>query len=1305
MNQIVNELLKSISIRITYGECIGSGVLLSLDNKQVVITALHIFNNGQRINPNELSIERYEQDRLIKIAFSLIEYIPLEENDIALAHIKTEEKVEEIQFGSPTIDREVVITGYPAVLTTSKELKRFYLSGIIKELTAEKVFISVDDKLGSTSMEEKDHVDGFSGGGIFTVLENQLWLIGIETNVVTADVAYNLISGISIKHVFDKLVEQSKAFGISTDTINKTYDTSYEIKNSDYYRRNLLLISDFESGLSVEQMTDEYRAGIDARPDHIRHSLDIVRNEWMEIISKDLNELPILIIRGASGQGKTTLALRYLMNTYDENQIIVIRNIHSENNAFELIHYLKSITNCKEYIVFYDVNPGDSYWKFFLKEAASINVGTKILVAIREEDFNENSISKNEFSYNELHLWLTESEAQDIYGGYETKNYTSFENAWSEFGRRGPLLEFTYILNHSEPLEDKIRTQLRQIEEEEESSEWFLILGIIAIAGKYNVKIPIRKLFSIVQCKSKGRLLKRFIKELFIKNDNDSTHIECLHSVRAALILNALNEELLFDYCRALLITIQLVNSNVTQMIIDYLYSCGANEEFVNVVSGIEYVDIKTIEGVIRALLWFSVFNYLEINKETIAEGNRILNNQYLLMALTDLTGLIDTKNASMLDILEKLRPGTKDTIIQIIKTQPLRFFDYGIVKTFINKVVGRIAFLINNTEIDGNAAGYVLYWASLFGINISVDGIPRMLIEDEHSYLNLMKGLNVQCCTSVINEIKSKYEEKILTLAGIIAKYKRDEEVYAYVVNDLDNSEINKLTFNDVCMRAVYVLRVLEPDALRYNVELLGIKHNDFDVPDTEKHILNNSLNEKWITELNGIAIRMEDYSHAPMNWEEVFNKIVKYRCNTVELLSELTKVLDKYYQKSHAEVEKIKLLLDNWTSENPFAIPKCALDVYGIRDNTLIQNQNSDSNKQEFGIKRNYKQGGFEETIKKYSDSINNCIDNIGAVVDDLVNRRSDTQNYRLAYYNIVNAYEICKTLQEQFKEYFPAKKIEFDEQQELTVVQKTAALIRFIYHNGYSLQKNVLYNSNEEIKRKFRKIDEYFDAGLCEVVGVTRIERNAKSIIIRLCIDEYDDVLFDIYTSIKELIGKSIDISIEKAYLINRINCIELQITEPDGNELYYQRIPITKFAITDDYDKFKLFLSYSAERKDNKAELFIWVEFINSLEILFNTVMQINQRLSEAEECCINNTCRKRINNSYKKAFEELITYLIQNTTSNIEIMTQWIKSLEKKDLITADKGTAEEWKQAISTLQDIANGQVYELSKSYTPSMK
>ena len=394
MNQAINELLKSISIRITYRDCIGSGVLLSLDNKQIVITALHIFNNEQSINADELSIERYEHDRLVKIAFSLIEYIPLKENDIALVHIKTEVRVEEIQFGSPTIDSEAVITGYPAVLATSNELKRLYLSGTIKDLTEEKVFISVGDKLGSTSLEEKDHVDGFSGGGIFTVFEDQIWLIGIETNVMTKDVAYNRISGNLIKNVFDQLIKETTAFGISADIINRKYDSSYEIKNSDYYRRNLLLISDFESGLSLDKMTDEYRAGIDAKPDHIRHSLDIVRNQWMEKISGYMNELPILIIRGASGQGKSTLALRYLMNTYNENQIIVIRNIRSDNNAIELVHYLKSIVSNNEYVLFYDVNPGDSYWKIFLNEAASFNIGAKILVAIREEDYNANSILK-----------------------------------------------------------------------------------------------------------------------------------------------------------------------------------------------------------------------------------------------------------------------------------------------------------------------------------------------------------------------------------------------------------------------------------------------------------------------------------------------------------------------------------------------------------------------------------------------------------------------------------------------------------------------------------------------------------------------------------------------------------------------------------------------------------------------------------------------------------------------------------------------------------------------------------------------
>lgn len=1290
MNQIANELLKKTTIRITYKEYLGSGVLLSIGNKQIIITALHVLNNEQVIDKNALCIERYENERLFSVEFSLIDYIILEGEDIALIQIDTEEEVQEIQFGVPDISNEVVVTGYPAILENSKELKWIYLSGSIKKSSSKKLFIAINDKIGSNSKLEKCHIEGFSGGGIFTVFDNKLWLNGIETNVVTNDVAYNLISGYSIKYILDQLVGQAKAFNISEDDIEQRYDSSYQLVSNDYYRKNLFLISDYKSSTSPEKITDDYRAGIDAQPDHIRQHLDVVRNEWMKKVSSYMDELPVLIIRGASGQGKTTLALRYLMDTYEENKIIVIRNIQSETNAIELIHYLKPIVDGKDYIIFYDVSPGDRFWKCFLKEAALFFKETKILVAIREEDYNENSISRNEFSYNDLHLWLTEREAREIYAEYKTKNYISFDIAWKEFGCQGPLLEFTYILNHSESLQDKIRTQIKQIEEEEEASEWFLTLGIIAIAGKYNVKIPVMKLFNMVHCKSKGKLLRRFIQELFIKCDDKDTYIECLHSVRAELILRALNEELLFDYFQALLITIQLVDNNITSMLIDYLYSYGADEEFICAISDINYIDIKTIEEVLRSLLWYSVFHYLERNNDSISEGNRILNNQYLLMALTDITGLLKTTDTSMLDIVEQYRPGSRKAITRLKESQPIRYIDYSVVKSFLFNNSEKIENLINNTRIDGTAAGYVLYWASLFGINIAINRVPRMLLEDENSLTNLMKGLSAQHCTSVFREIKDKFENKILTSAGIIVKYKRDDEINAYVVNDLERMANSGQAYNDICMHAVYVLKILEPEALRYNVQLIGVEVKGIDVPDTEKHILKDRLYEKWVTELNGIALRIEEYSHAPKDWEVVFNKVLNYRFNAIELLSELISVLDKYYKKGHASPERIKHLLEQWEDENPFNTPQCALDMYGIRDNSLIQYNSSEKCEKERGIKRNYKKGGFEETIKTYSNAINSFVNNVGVVVNDLVNRRFGTQGYRLAFYNIVTAYENCMTFQNQFKEFFSIKETQVNERQEFSVVQKTAALFRYIYYEGYSLKPNVLYSSNEELKKELKRIDKYFDVGLSKAVGIKEIIRADKNIVIRLFIDDYEDVLYGLYKSIKDLIGKSTDISIGKAYLLNCFNYIELQMTDSSGVDLYYQRIPIDRFAISDDYNRFKLYISYSAERKESNTQAqYVWAEYISSIDLLVNQVTQINQVISEVDKCYINELCRNRVNSNYRKAFEELSALLIQSISSNKQTIVQWVESVGELDFITADKKAGEEWTKEISSLNDIA----------------
>lgn len=56
--------------------------------------------------------------------------------------------------------------------------------------------------------------------------------------------------------------------------------------------------------VSLEKLQNEYREGISARPEHIRKRLDVIRNKWIEQVEINFEKSNIVLIRGASGQGK-----------------------------------------------------------------------------------------------------------------------------------------------------------------------------------------------------------------------------------------------------------------------------------------------------------------------------------------------------------------------------------------------------------------------------------------------------------------------------------------------------------------------------------------------------------------------------------------------------------------------------------------------------------------------------------------------------------------------------------------------------------------------------------------------------------------------------------------------------------------------------------------------------------------------------------------------------------------------------------------------------------------------------------------
>lgn len=112
-----------------------------------------------------------------------------------------------------------------------------------------------------------------------------------------------------------------------------------------------------------------------AHPTHIRNNLDFKRNYWMKEIQTVINIKGVAILKGVSGQGKSTLCYRYLIDTYPEGRVFCVRSIADEGQAQNLVTALDGLGRHNENLIIYiDVQPGETLWAFLLQTVSNIMV-------------------------------------------------------------------------------------------------------------------------------------------------------------------------------------------------------------------------------------------------------------------------------------------------------------------------------------------------------------------------------------------------------------------------------------------------------------------------------------------------------------------------------------------------------------------------------------------------------------------------------------------------------------------------------------------------------------------------------------------------------------------------------------------------------------------------------------------------------------------------------------------------------------------------------------------------------------------
>jgi hypothetical protein len=217
-----------------------------------------------------------------------------------------------------------------------------------------------------------------------------------------------------------------------------------------------------------DERPQDFSEGRQTRPGHIVDNLDIARSQWMDKISEAFNANNYVAICAASGEGKSTLALRYMHDNWTDATIVQIAGAESREEAEAISEHLEKLQRaCGNVHVSLDnADHSTSEWPTVAAKCQAL--GIPMLVTARTEDwlrYNRPYIATAEV----VRPVLDRSEASRLFkqmqklGTLAGPDITA-ENAYAQVQRTGLLMEFMYYATHKTMLTDRLKQQLDELD-------------------------------------------------------------------------------------------------------------------------------------------------------------------------------------------------------------------------------------------------------------------------------------------------------------------------------------------------------------------------------------------------------------------------------------------------------------------------------------------------------------------------------------------------------------------------------------------------------------------------------------------------------------------------------------------------------------------------------------------------------------------------------------------------------------------------------------------------------------------------
>lgn len=740
-----------------------------------------------------------------------------------------------------------------------------------------------------------------------------------------------------------------------------------------------------ELDTDLESLRDEFYAGVSTRYSHIQAGLDFLREDKLKAIHAEFQIHNVVVIHGASGQGKTTLALRYLHELYPSSWRYEVEFIDSRLHALSIASALNAQASALNapIIVYMDVRPNDQDWIELLGQLTR-HPTIRVLVTVREEDFRRSSVPKYRIDYGDVALRFDKSEARQIYSraSQHTQtvqaNFLTFEDSWEAFNHGQQLLEYVYLLTQTRTLQERIQEQISNILQEtahhEVSDKWD-VLRWVAVMSAYEAKLDFAKMKSMVQRPSMfGAQLRQLEEEYLIRVSDDGIYVEGLHPIRSRIIVELLVEDDPNAWIEAVRDAFHALHEADLQpfLLNSFVYrSTSEQSELISIVQQTYPQTWNGNAGVLRSLVWVGVRNYIEDHRDLITQIEGDAQGAWTLVLDLDFVNALD-EPYPMDEFLFKNIPETNRQKIETYRaSQAPKENALQLAEEWLSSLDSPPS--APATHADWIGYSEIVGWAAQLQCDVEiVDFVPS----DELDYLVAHYELEIAGDVlvalydfdptryeTIINKHR-EYIESRLASEYQVWVIERDEygetdgetrlrihflpspvERRLRVASEFTAAKRGSDNLHTAAIERLDLVGSLFPNYQRYASQGYGFGlGNTIPLPidSTKKDVKAKYITRHWLIRVNQFTRGICEYSYRPNTWDDFANQLIETRQSVIENINDVQEGLIRFLgSRRGINIVKKHLNLDRWEEAKTKLkrlpkLPKVAVDPWGFSSDT---------------------------------------------------------------------------------------------------------------------------------------------------------------------------------------------------------------------------------------------------------------------------------------------------------------------------------------------------------------------------------